>query len=651
MSYNMNTETPELRYTPLPETIPFDSPFSLDKSPVLRGYKFNEVSDALFTSGIQYCEAELYHLLEPFKSGDRNDHTLLFRPEASYGEMFWLWKSLAYAVMTAGEKDGVSWKIRRFGRTPIISRMFLEKGLKKYLLSSGNLTKGSQTDKKIETLMNICDRGIEEFYWPISKKKEEYIFNEDMVFYLAASNFLINHDYTADIASLKKEGLLNKNKFSHYGPFYSFLAELIFDYADAKKFQEFILGLSDVFGGDLGLAIAVCEIKSLRIREDRKEIKIPQDEGKKILLDNVEAILQENYLYQKYIERPVIINENTIKEIQVADAADLSNFWQEIFEKEGVKEAMKDLFGENIDLRPVYETALSERKVIPASLMMIAEALGLDREEAQILAALSQFSWGMIVSYDNVVDGHKFRKGKATQVANDGVPIALDITMLSLAGILKRTLHNSELVENFLEMLNFSCKGDLISRRLDWDDSTDLYEESMAGLTKAFSWFPQYIGNRVGLVEAGQNFAAFLADLHSLGQLNNDIEDIDPPPMKHEEGNDVGKRITLFWKILMDLPNSQVLEHEEQLIRRVFAYKNGSEEAAKEDIAKVLAIGKRCKAEVLARMEQIVQWVYKEAGRHLELAFDSLPVMDQRNQTYKNIFANTLEIVRRNFLS
>ena len=142
-----------------------------------------------------------------------------------------------------------------------------------------------------------------------------------------------------------------------------------------------------------------------------------------------------------------------------------------------------------------------------------------------------------------------------------------------------------------------------------------------------------------------------MADLHSLGQLNNDIEDIDPPPMKHEEGNDVGKRITLFWKILMDLPNSQVLEHEEQLIRRVFAYKNGSEEAAKEDIAKVLAIGKRCKAEVLARMEQIVQWVYKEAGRHLELAFDSLPVMDQRNQTYKNIFANTLEIVRRNFLS
>src|SRR3989338_5259590 len=79
---------------------------------------------------------------------------------------------------------------------------------------------------------------------------------------------------------------------------------------------------------DLGLAIDVCEIKSLRIREDRKEIKIPQDEGKKILLDNVEAILQENYLYQKYIERPVIINENTIKEIQVADAADLSNFWQ-----------------------------------------------------------------------------------------------------------------------------------------------------------------------------------------------------------------------------------------------------------------------------------------------------------------------------------
>ena len=648
--------------------IPTGSPFRLDRDPnIVRGDNHERVNNALFTLGYKYCQSLIFRLLEPYWKGKLQDHSLLFGQDSDGREMLMLWQELAYTVITAAETEGVTRQLPSrlsISTVPVFDRNFLERQLGRLLQKSAGLSDQPEENGKSRKI-DICRQGIDRGEWPISKKGGVYSFDNgpDTVYFLAVQYFLSHHGFAGLIDHLEEEGLWDKEKFFLNGPFYSLLMENIFFYGKPDEFRKVIYGLSELLGGDLGLSAALWVIRFLKKHETEAMDKLSEDnilsapgeleriEARVGQLESLEAEFRTNYLYEKYSGRPAIISEETIAEASQAAQDDSSLFWQVIFDREGGGKLMEDLFGHNEILREVYETALTERKIIPVSLLMMADSLGLEKQEALYLAALSQFAWGVIVSYDNVVDGHKIRKGRQTQTAIDGMPIALDVALLSLENVLSSTIADRELHKNFLKMLRIGCSGDLISRRLDWDDSPDRYEESMAGLTKAFSWFPQYIGNRVGLVEAGQKFAAFLADLHTLGQLNNDIEDIDPPLMKHEEGNDVGQRITLFWKILMDLPDNLVSAQETETIRGVFSARNSSLQVKDEEITAIIAIGKRCKAEVLARLEPIVQRVYEEAGRHLELAFDSLPVMDQRNQTYKNIFANTLEIVRRNFLS
>ena len=157
------------------------------------------------------------------------------------------------------------------------------------------------------------------------------------------------------------------------------------------------------------------------------------------------------------------------------------------------------------DIKTVYETALRERKMIPGLIMIIAHGFGFNQKDAQRLAALAFFAWGDIVSYDNVVDEHLIRKGASTDLAEAGLALATGRTMIGIADLLSTSLTEDDgvfLTREFLRMLRNSCKGDLVSRQLTWSDPDEKYLENMRSLIEAFSWYPDYMGQRNGMIEA-----------------------------------------------------------------------------------------------------------------------------------------------------
>lgn len=320
-----------------------------------------------------------------------------------------------------------------------------------------------------------------------------------------------------------------------------------------------------------------------------------------------------------------------------------NRFFEDVFEMEGIRAEMENLFGGDEIIRPIFEIAMRERKAIPGLVMLTAHVLAYDLEKAKRLAAISQFAWGMIVAYDDVTDNHHVRKGKETLVASRGQVVALDITMLSLGAVLEWTLGDKKLGERFLGMLKSTCSGDIASRELTWDDPPERYVQVMGDLVAAFSWFPEYIGEQTGLPTVGRNFAQFLRHTHVIGQMNNDIEDIEPPTGKHETGSDILQgKITLFWRMLIDRPIYELKPEEKVLIKKVFAEKG--EEL--EEFRVVLAIAKRLREDTAGGKLFAYILAEREAARQsIETAFNEVSTLDESNLIYYEVLFDFMDVL------
>lgn len=456
--------------------------------------------------------------------------------------------------------------------------------------------------------------------------------DQNLLYYLASRHYIKEDDNSKILEKLAQDDLLKKETLTRAVPLLSFIAEHILLHRP-DEFGSFVSDLVDRIGGEEGFeaAYAVCEdLESISPRSPIHDWKEKQSDT----LSDTLGSLPEKYAFWRYQNREVVIHPGILERV-----LHNSSFWEELFLQTGIQDIMKEYFGSE-ELRPVLETALRERKVIPGLILIFAHILGYDADSAKRLAAVALMGWGVIVSYDNIVDGHMMRKGVRTDVAVFGLPSALDRTMLALARVLQNTLSidgDRLLADKFLTMLENSCRGDLHARQLNWSDDPFWFIAEMDRIISAFSWFPRFIGQRTSLTEAGASFASFLSSVHTLGQMNNDIEDTEDNLVKHERGKDLGRRITLFWKTLIDLPDEVVTPAEKQLVRSAW------QENIQPDIDKILEIGMKYRTAVVRNLYPQLKGIYDQANIMLEQGFQNVPVMDKTNATYRRILLDGLE--------
>lgn len=542
--------------------------------------------------------------------------------------------------------ESVIWK----GINPLISATFLESRLGQTIVFDPHIT-----ERKIADAIIIKHQFIH--------RREDitdyYEFDDPNIFYASAAHFyyrkyIKNNRSNILPERLEKDGFFQQDKLIHTIPVLSFTAENLFLHFPDTDFETFILGLPAKIGGKLGFAAAAAVTEDLlKVYEsslNREGGGWNYHNERSDILKGIPAKLRKNYEMWKYENRPDVITSETLAKA----LSNQSGFWGELFEGSGVRSEMETLFAQSVtyEIRSVYETALREREVIPGLIMILSHVLGYDPETSRRLAAIALFGWGVIVSYDNIIDGHGMRKSVVTENANSGLPVALNNTMLALGELLGKTINDTALTKRILAMLDASCRGDNQTRSLGWNNSRRDYINSMSNLVTAFSWFPEHIGQQTGYAEAGTAFASFLACVHTLGQMNNDIEDIEQNLWKHNEGSDIGQRITLFWKTLVELPEDAVPSEEKQKVKGVYErVRNHIQATGKQptlneipEIAEVLEIGRKHKKEVVRTLYLFIKEIaYEPAKLHLEEGFTRIPIMDKKNLTYHRVLAAGLK--------
>lgn len=574
------------------------------------------------------------------QKGDRLEN---FRA-SSIGE----WRKFARQMLFMND-DEVLWNgIRPFIRENKLMQMFEGKNFS-YL--------------PMKQIFKHADHTFVKHQFPIRSHKENdtvyYEFDHPNLYY-----YLLTYNYSPpyNLSSLQKideDGLLKPEFLQRVLPVISFLAEEIL-LTKKSLYPLYIKEMAKKIGGEEGIAVATAIVQDhWNVYQPFLDKGIPFYALKKpreiftSVLDN----LRKEYKKLKYENREQIITK-------IALENSLSNpdrFWDELFDKSGVKQVMEELFLNNEDeeILSIYETALRERKIIPGLVMMLSHILGYETEKSKQLAAAALFGWGVIVSYDNIVDGHTKRKNAPTDLINDGLPRALNKTMLGLSTVLQQTLSDQRLTSNFLEMLRVSCRGDNAARVLGWDNVKQDYLwnntsydhlEIMSSLVAAFSWFPEYIGQQTGFPEEGQNLSEILSHFHTLGQMNNDIEDIEKGLLKHDEGNDIGRRKTLFWETLVQLPDEVVSNEEKETVKNVYRdihlyiQSNGYSPNIIDysRIVQVLEIGRKYKKFVVQVLHPIIKERIFEPAKSLLTQMGILS-SDKTNSIYKNILLSGLE--------
>ncbi len=401
-----------------------------------------------------------------------------------------------------------------------------------------------------------------------------------------------------------------------------------------EKFSNFMVAIARQIGGKFGYSTAALIIENLiDIYTPNATRPHNNKQGLGVLYEAADNLLIE-YSSWKYSQRPQFASTEALIEPAVNPPADL---WEQVYAQHNIQTAVNSLLGNNDEQsNSIRESLTRERKVIPGLVLLTAQALGLEHEQAVDLAARAFFSWGVILAFDNILDGHKTRKGLATDVALSGKEISLDRTMISLFEFTRQSLGNSHLTDRMLEMLRNSFTGELESRKLGWNDPIETYLQASEKMVSAFSWFGQYIGEVTGRPDAGEALGAFFANINTLGQISNDFEDLSPGS-KHETLADPVSRISIIWRAFMDLPDDTVEAGAKDFVIATYENALRTKTITQENLVKLQAIGLRYKKQVMERLKPAVNLLISETQWFLGKAFTNLPV-DESNKTMMVFF-------------
>lgn len=483
--------------------------------------------------------------------------------------------------------------------------------------------------------------------WPIRTTKNGYFeFIDVNILNYCASRQLVR-DFDDDIVERMQDyGLFDKNRLIENIGLISLVAEAIYrkrpDY-----FKTYIDKLIEIIGGEEGFAVTGA------ILEDHQILYHPlfnrPNEYSLQQLDIYTNSLRrhvEKYQRWKYDNRPEVIPFD----ILTRPIKDSDQFWKTVFTETGVAKEMEDLFSGKgkEDIEAVYEVATSERKEIAGLVMLFADALGYDPQKAKKLAAIAQFSRGVIACFDDIQDNHLERRGRQTMVAKEGRDIALNRTMLALSSALKQVIgfdpQDKLMEEQFNSMLLSSCQGDLRSRKLNWKTVLKGHRRAAEKMDNVFSWFIRYIGLKTGYTEESKHFTHLIKNYHFVLKSINDLNDFSKEST-HEIGNDIlYGYINPFWDQVRRLVPADTRE----MIERVFAKGRlrrlkGTPSDIIEDpeIMEIAAIGRVYRPEVaILWLKKIYKACYG-AEKSRRKAFRKLPT-DRRNKRCKEILANCI---------
>jgi hypothetical protein len=472
----------------------------------------------------------------------------------------------------------------------------------------------------------------------------------NLVFYMASRSYIQTDNNDAILNALTRDNLLQPEVLTRSSHLLSFIAEHILLHR-TKDFRSFIEALIDTIGGEDGYDLARglvedvswCLPKKLTFQWNQDVINT---------LIGTQWRLPEKYSEYKYKNRNAVIPPEILERAMHA-----SNFWEELFQVMGIEEIMKKQ-ADSPHLQSVLKTALKERKVISGLVLIFSHIMGYNEEQAKRFAAACQICWGFIVSYDNIVDGQMVRKEEPTDLVN-GISVALPHTMLALLNVVKNTLlidesdpfYDNKFSTWLNSMLIRSCEADIHSKELGWADRPYEFLDNMERLVFAFSWFTGAIGERTGFVESGKAFGQFLSFFHTIGQMNNDIEDNQRNLTKHKRGEDIGTRISLFWRTLNDLKEVKDVEKRKMMA----AWEKGAQLDDAERFA-VADIGLAHQEAVVASVYADIERKYLDARRALEEGFrvggkGYIPIMDDVNARYKQVLLKGLEDEWQKFLN
>ncbi len=340
--------------------------------------------------------------------------------------------------------------------------------------------------------------------------------------------------------------------------------------------------------------------------------------------------------------------------------------WGYIFDREGVAEEMKKLFGrdDQVLIRPVYEAAIGEKvKKMADFIMIYAHILKIDPIVARRIAATGQFAWGVIKAYDNILDGSFIRNGKPTQLAKDGLAKSLRSSVSALLAVQTETMKDSSFAQEVLEMFDKSMDADTRMSEFDWNTPLEAYFPTMEQMNEAFSWFPKVLGKISGQEKAGLAFSVFQANLLTLIQINNDIKNLMLPPADEEPGIDLAAKIpSVLNSLRRFFTRSKTFDYERELIERVvanerksaFLNREGMNDKRRKDVMAVLKIWNDHRKTALLALYPYVESLTSGATKSLLVGFDYLyqstePYNSYENTIFKNFLLENLLAIKGQF--
>lgn len=598
-----------------------------------------------------------------------------------YGEIFQsgatersgiaLWESLAFHVLAARNSPEITIKKIEISFGEDFFDSFLRQTIPTF-----------QGEMFVEKSVIACKNTIQEKLWPIRKFKQKYtVIDRDLFFSLAANQFLIeeadptdfaihpNQMYVKDrqilwpysvekiLSKLEKVGCFEEGDRETLFPLFIHIGERLFQDTDKFAFRNYLLGIVERINGTEGVDYA------RRVLDDFDKLYFPPtDEERSSFrthwmfssemevvrgkIDEAKAALDEKYKEITYPLRPALITTETLRVAK----KNPSSFWTCVFDRE-IRPTMERLFtGEQAaPFRPIYEGALRENLLHPVMLLMFTHMFGLDEYQARSLVAINFMAWGAVKGLDEIVDDEQIRKGVPTPLATSGLSDALEASLLAFGDVLGKTFHDRALGAAFVNVLTATCRADMEARQFSWDTPVAEQIRIMEQINLAGSWFPSYLGDRMGLPEVGRYLAAFNRFHTILIELAGDVRDIAPVNITAESGRDYGTKLTLPLQILVEVAQKE----DATFIRTFFDQERirkrnrlPEQKNTAKNRMKVLQIGQTYRGVVIARLAPIVASLHGQAERSLMLGFARLPIMDEANNQYKEVFERFLEPFR-----
>src|SRR3989338_4152231 len=534
-----------------------------------------------------------------------------------------------------------------------------------------------------ENFRESCLDQMNEDNWPIEIIGDRVFFKDPLTFYLLLSDrFLTDEEdlgphflglnqigigFHADIGTvierLDKAESFEIEELSKNFMLLLIIGERIFLWPDKNGgVDDYLVGIARKMGGKEGVDLAYAvyrDISSiyskLDISKSPRHVLGPILTKEKIAesLDKAKRAIQTEERIVMYPNREVVVKPEVIDQALTRARAlgDPREFWQDVFIRSGVDFKMTQRFERGkykADLEDFYESALAERKQIAVEILATADMVGFDPKKALALAAGAQLFWGeAVIPIDNAAGVHKRRKGLDTAVAREGVGPAIEKSMVALGGIFKDAFGEKaggKVGLELAETLESTFGGSVRLRDLGWDSGYGEHRKNIGRLISAFSLFTRYMGEQSGFPEATKYLALAQRLGHTLGQINNAMEVVNPPGEKHEAGSDVGQ-VTIFWKTLTELPEDVVGTDEKDFVKRVFDAESDRKISGRprtpdeeSDFEKVLRLGGRYQGDVARALESKARMLYERSKRCIDKAVKLLPRVDQRVEKAREVF-------------